>query len=65
MPEYQEQLDAVYAAHRMSFDEAHRAYMLTHDVFLSGISYEALACAEFVESPVDLAISTPCRAWDS
>jgi len=56
VPEYQAQLDAVYAAHRMSFDEAHRAFMLTHDEFFSDLPYDALACAEFVESPVDLAI---------
>lgn len=40
----------------MSFDEAHRAYMLTQAEFFSDISYEAIACAEFVESPVDFAI---------
>src|SRR5690349_22311647 len=55
-PEYEAQLDAVYAAHRMSFDEAHRAHMLTHEEFFSDFSYEALASAEFVESAVDFAI---------
>ena len=40
----------------MSFDEAYRAYMLTQAEFFSDISYEAIACAEFVESPVDFAI---------
>jgi predicted TIM-barrel fold metal-dependent hydrolase len=53
---YQAQLDAVYAAHRMSFDDAHRAYMLSPEEFFSDLSYDALACAEFVESPVDFAI---------
>jgi uncharacterized protein len=53
---YQAQLDAVYAAHRMSFDDAHRAYMLKPEEFFSDLSFEAMACAEFVESPVDFAI---------
>jgi predicted TIM-barrel fold metal-dependent hydrolase len=56
---YRSQLDAVYAAHRMSFDDAHRAHMLTYDEFFSDFSYEALACAEFVESAVDFAIIHP------
>jgi predicted TIM-barrel fold metal-dependent hydrolase len=72
----QAQLDAVYAAHRMSFDDANRAYMLSPDEFFSDLSYEVVACAEFVESPVDFAIihalpslgfvkgylNEPCRA---
>jgi predicted TIM-barrel fold metal-dependent hydrolase len=53
---YQAQLDAVYAAHRLSFDDTHRAYMLSSDEFFSDLSYDAVACAEFVESPVDFAI---------
>jgi len=65
VPEYQVQLDAVYAAHRMSFDEAHRAHMLTHEEFFSDFSYEALGRAEFVESPVDFAIihALPCLGF--
>jgi len=39
VPAYRAQLDAVYAAHRMSFDDAHRAHMLTYEEFFSDISY--------------------------
>ena len=65
VPTYREQLDAVYAAHRMSFDHAHRAHMLTYEEFFSDISYEAIACPEFVESPVDFAIihALPCLGF--
>jgi uncharacterized protein len=56
VPAYQAQLDAVYAAHCMSFDDAHRAHMLRREEFFSDFSYEALAFSEFVESAVDLAI---------
>jgi hypothetical protein len=65
VPAYREQLDAVYAAHRMSFDEAHRAHMLTQEEFFSDLSWEAIACAEFVESPVDYAIihALPCLGF--
>ena len=51
-----EQLDAVYAAHCMASDAAHQNFVLTRDEFFSDFSYEALAQAEFVESPVDLAV---------
>lgn len=51
-----EQLEAVYAAHRMASDAQHQHYVLNHDEFFSDFSYEALAQAEFVESPVDLAV---------
>jgi uncharacterized protein len=65
VPTYRAQLDAVYAAHRMSFDDAHRAHMLTYEEFFSDISYEAIACAEFVESAVDFAIihALPCLGF--
>ena len=53
---YRSQLDAVYAAHGMSFDDAHRTHMLAHDEFFTDFSFEAMACAEFIESPVDFAI---------
>ena len=52
----QAQLDSVYAAHRMSVDRVHASYLLAHDEFFSDFSFEALARAEFVESPVDLAV---------
>jgi len=65
VPAYQAQLDAVYAAHCMSFDDAHRAHVLTREEFFSDFSYEALACSEFIESPVDLAIihALPCLGF--
>jgi predicted TIM-barrel fold metal-dependent hydrolase len=50
------QLEAVYAAHRLSVDADHAAYALSRDEFFSDFPYEALAQAEFVESPVDLAV---------
>lgn len=52
----QEQLDAVYAAHRMTVGPGQEEYLLSHDEFFSDFSFEALAQAEFVESPVDMAV---------
>jgi len=52
----QEQLEAVYAAHRMASDARHQHFVLARDEFFSDFSFEALAQAEFVESPVDLAV---------
>jgi predicted TIM-barrel fold metal-dependent hydrolase len=52
----QGQLEAVYAAHRMASDTRHQHFVLEHDEFFSDFSFEALAQAEFVESPVDLAV---------
>src|SRR5262249_36033410 len=65
VPEYKAQLDAVYAAHRMCFDDAHRAHMLTEPEFFSDLRSEALACAELVESPVDYAFihALPCLGF--
>lgn len=65
VPTYRPQLDAVYAAHGMSFDDAHRTHMLARDEFFSDFSFEAMACAEFVESPVDFAIihALPCLGF--
>lgn len=51
-----EQLQAVYAAHRMAADARHQQFVLTHDEFFSDFTFESLAQAEFVESPVDLAV---------
>lgn len=56
-PGYESQLEAVYAAHRMSFDAQHGDYLLNEDEFFSDFPYEAIARAEFVESPVDFAIA--------
>jgi predicted TIM-barrel fold metal-dependent hydrolase len=50
------QVEAVYASHALGIDDAHREYMLSRNELLTDISFEALAEAEFVESPVDLAV---------
>lgn len=50
------QLDAVYGSHRLAVDEAHQDYILEPEEIFTDISFEAVAHAEFVESPVDLAI---------
>src|ERR1700677_2446240 len=55
-PEATAQLEAVYAAHQLSSDAAHREYVLNRDEFFTDISFETIAEAEFVESPVELAI---------
>jgi predicted TIM-barrel fold metal-dependent hydrolase len=51
-----QQLEAVYAAHRMAVDARHQDFVLQHSEFFSDFSFEAMAQAEFVESPVDLAV---------
>src|ERR1700738_2349831 len=56
IPSAQQQLEAVYAAHRMASDARHQQFVLEHEEFFSDFSFEALAQAEFVESPVDLAV---------
>ncbi len=50
------QLEAVYAAHRLALDPSHAQYMLNREEFFTDISFETVAQAEFVESPVDFAI---------
>ena len=55
-PQARAQLDAVYAAHTLSLDPGHRDYMLSHDEFFCDFPYQAMAQAEFAESPVDLAV---------
>jgi hypothetical protein len=52
----QAQLDAVYAAHRMAADPEHQAYLLQPAEFFSDVSFDVIAQAAFVESPVDLAV---------
>ena len=58
-------LEAVYGAHRLALDDAHSGYMLKRDEIFSDISFETIATAEFVESPVDFAIlhSLPCLGF--
>jgi uncharacterized protein len=55
-PAARPQLETVYAAHCMSFDAAHARFALTEEEFFSDFSFDAMAYAEFVESPVDLAV---------
>lgn len=50
------QLEAVYGSHRLAVDEAHHGYILKPEEIFTDISFEAVAEAEFVESPVDLAV---------
>jgi uncharacterized protein len=55
-PSAQAQLDSVYAAHRLATDEAHAEYELSREEFFSDFSFEAMASALFLESPVDFAV---------
>lgn len=50
------QLEAVYGSHRLAVDEAHHAYVLEPEEIFTDISFDTVAEAEFVESPVDLAV---------
>ena len=38
----QEQLDAVYAAHRMAADVKHLRFVVAHDEFFSDFSYQTV-----------------------
>lgn len=55
-PHARAQLDAVHASHKLALDEANRKYELTDAEIFSDVDFDALAQAEFVESPVDLAV---------
>ena len=55
-PAAQAQIDAVYASHKLSYDEAHADYILQPHEFFHDLSFDVIARAEFVESPVDFAI---------
>ncbi len=55
-PAAQAQIDAVYASHKLSYDEAHADYILQPHEFFRDLSFDVIARAEFVESPVDFAI---------
>jgi predicted TIM-barrel fold metal-dependent hydrolase len=50
------QLDSVYAAHRLSMDDAHDRYRLTRAEFFTDFGFDAMADALFRESPVDVAV---------
>ena len=64
-PRGRAQLDAVHASHKLALDEANRGYQLTEAEIFSDIDFDALAHAEFVESPVDLAVihALPCLGF--
>lgn len=55
-PAARAQLDGVFAAHRLAIDEAHAEFALTAEEFFSDFSFEAIASALFLESPVDFAV---------
>jgi uncharacterized protein len=55
-PAAQAQIDAVYASHKLSYDEAHSDFILQPDEFFRDLSFDVIARAEFVESPVDFAV---------
>jgi uncharacterized protein len=55
-PAAQAQIDAVYASHKLSYDEAHADYILQPHEFFRDLGFDVIARAEFVESPVDFAI---------
>jgi hypothetical protein len=55
-PAAQAQIDAVYASHKLSYDERHAEYVLQPREFFRDLSFDVIAQAEFVESSVDVAI---------
>jgi predicted TIM-barrel fold metal-dependent hydrolase len=55
-PSAQTQLESVYAAHRLSMDDAHAEYLLRPEEFFSDFSFEAMATTLFRESAVDFAV---------
>ncbi|MCB2052402.1 MAG: amidohydrolase [Novosphingobium sp.] len=50
------QVEAVYAAHRLSYDEPNAHYALKPDEFFRDIGFDEIGMAEFAESPVDFAV---------
>lgn len=50
------QMEAVYASHKLSFDEAHANYALKPEEFFLDQTFDTVGRAEFVESPVDFAV---------
>ena len=55
-PAAQAQIDAVYASHKLSYDDANKNYILQPDEFFRDLDFDVIALAEFVESPVDYAV---------
>lgn len=50
------QVEAVYASHKLSFDEANSHFILQPDEFFRDLSFDVIGRAEFAESPVDFAV---------
>jgi predicted TIM-barrel fold metal-dependent hydrolase len=55
-PMSQPQIDAVYASHKLSYDEANSGFILQPDEFFRDLTFDVIGRAEFVESPVDYAV---------
>ena len=55
-PAAQAQIDAVYASHKLSYDEAHAEFILQPEEFFRDLSFDVIGRAEFAESPVDYAV---------
>lgn len=55
-PDAPEVIAAVHASHKLSVDEAHREYVLKDQEFFTDLSWDVIAQAESVESPVDLGV---------
>lgn len=55
-PAAQDQIDAVYASHELSYDEAHAEFVLQPGEFFRDLSFDIIGSAEFAESPVDYAV---------
>jgi predicted TIM-barrel fold metal-dependent hydrolase len=55
-PAAQAQIDAVYASHKLSYNEANAAFILQPEEFFRDLSFDVIGRAEFAESPVDYAV---------
>ena len=55
-PDAAQQIEAVHAAHKLSVDASHSDYILRDEEFFTDITFDTVARAEFVESPVDMGI---------
>ena len=49
-PAAQAQIDAVYASHKLSYDDANKNYILQPDEFFRDLDFDVIALAEFVEN---------------
>jgi predicted TIM-barrel fold metal-dependent hydrolase len=55
-PQAPDVIAAVHASHRLSVDAAHHEYILEDREFFTDLSWDVVAQAEFVETPVDLGV---------